>query len=601
MRPALTASGVRRPSRKPSRIRPLVEELETRTLLSASPTADPLVAPLLYPAYPGYTPTQIKQIYGFNSSDLTAGAGQTIAIVDAYNDPTIVSDLSQFSTTYGLPQLTLGTSFQVVNQTGGSTLPATNTGWASEIALDVEWAHAIAPGANILLVEANSNSFTDLFAAVDYAGAHASVVSMSWGGSDLGATFDSHFNVPGVTFVASSGDTGGKTGTPATSSYVVAVGGTSLQYKVVDTSYARSSETVWSGSGGGVSRYEAKPSYQSGLSYNTRAVPDVAYDADPYTGFAVYDTTGGSGWGQWGGTSAGAPQWAALIAIVDQQRVAASKGTLSSLDTLNALYKLVPASDFFDITAGSAGRNRAAKGYDLATGLGSPKVATMLITDLAALAVNGGGSPASLPSGGGKTRSAHSSALATGGVLPTNPADTAADALRAAQGLAAVPDATAFSVIVVSFSNRVVLPPTIVAGAGAVRGPEVGGTDGAALFAEELPVPVAQPAPPPALTEPLPATPDASLLTDDADAGEVGAVAPNRPSTLQTEWTVEPYLAVRLWNSDPGSAHAQPPVYAVDAPVDQSLAALGLVAAVLNGRRLELSAAEERKARQRPR
>lgn len=598
MRPALTASGVRRSSR----IRPLVEELETRTLLSASPTADPLVAPLLYPASPGYTPTQIKQIYGF-SSNPTAGAGQTIAIVDAYNDPTIAADLNYFISAK-MPETIGKTSFslQVVNQTGGSTLPATNTGWASEIALDVEWAHAIAPGANILLVEANSNSFTDLFAAVDYAGAHASVVSMSWGGSDLGATFDSHFNVPGVTFVASSGDTGGKTGTPATSSYVVAVGGTSLQYKVnVDTSYARSSETVWSGSGGGVSRYEAKPSYQSGLSYNTRAVPDVAYDADPYTGFAVYDTTGGSGWGQWGGTSAGAPQWAALIAIVDQQRVAASKETLSSLDTLNALYKLVPASDFFDITAGSAGRNRAGKGYDLATGLGSPNLATKLITDLATLAVNVGGSPASLPSGGGKTRPAHSSALATGGVLPTNPADTAADALRAAQSLAAVPDATAFSVIVVSFSNRVVLPPTIVAGAGAVRGPEVGGTDGAALFAEELPVPAAQPAPPPALTELLPATPDASLLTDDADAGEVGAVAPNRPSTLQTEWTVEPYLAVRLWNSDPGSAHAQPPVYAVDAPVDQSLAALGLVAAVLNGRRLELSAAEERKARQRPR
>jgi subtilase family serine protease len=151
-----------------------------------------------------YTPAQVRQAYGINQLSQT-GAGQTIAIVDAYDDPTIASDLHNFDRTFGLPDPT----FTKVSPSG--TTPSYDSGWAMEISLDVEWAHAIAPGAKILLVEASDASYSSLLTAVDYATTHgANQVSMSWGGSEFvsEATLDTHFNHPGITYTASSGDSG---------------------------------------------------------------------------------------------------------------------------------------------------------------------------------------------------------------------------------------------------------------------------------------------------------------------------------------------------------------------------------------------------------
>ena len=332
-----------------------------------------------------YTPAQIRHAYGFDQLALD-GTGQTIAIVDAYDDPTIANDLATFDAQFGLPA---PASFTKATPQG---LPAYNSGWAMEISLDVEWAHAIAPGAKILLVEAKSSSFSDLLGGVDYAVAQgASQVSMSWGGSEFRGenNYDTHFDHPGVTFLASSGDNGSGVIYPAASVYVTSVGGTSLQ---LDTNSNRISETAWSGSGGGTSHYEAKPNYQAGfLGGKKRGVPDVAYNADPNTGFYVYDSSSGGTWYQVGGTSAGAPQWAGLTALVNQGRTAAGKPSIGSgttYGTNEALYTLAgstsytnPNNDFFDITSGSNGGYSATTGYDLVTGLGSP-VANNLVPDL---------------------------------------------------------------------------------------------------------------------------------------------------------------------------------------------------------------------------
>src|SRR5262249_20195960 len=246
-------------------------------------------------------PAQIKTAYGFNGITFNGvpgdGRGQTIAIVDAYNDPNIVADLAKFDAQFGLAA---PPSFKVVNQTGGTALPKSDRGWASEIALDVEWAHAMAPGANILLVEANSAFNSDLDAALDYArnAPGVVVVSNSWGGGEYSteSSEDVHFTTPsghaGVTFTVAAGDDGTGAEYPSSSPNVLSVGGTTLKL----ANGAWSSETVWSGGGGGQSRYEKLPSYQSGLGLSRRGTPDVAYDANPSTGFAVLDTYGDSGW-----------------------------------------------------------------------------------------------------------------------------------------------------------------------------------------------------------------------------------------------------------------------------------------------------------------
>src|ERR1039457_3620468 len=198
------------------------------------------------------------------------GTGQTIAIIDAYGSSSIQSDLNTFCSDFKIASTTV-----VIDYPQGR--PISNAGWAEETSLDVEWAHAIAPGAKIVLVAAKSASYADLLGAVDYAvnTAHATVVSMSWGGSESSAetSYDSHFSShPGVTFVASAGDSSEGVEWPAASPYVVGVGGTSLY---LQSNNNRSSETAWSGSGGGISAYESAPLWQSGWSGLTyRCVPD---------------------------------------------------------------------------------------------------------------------------------------------------------------------------------------------------------------------------------------------------------------------------------------------------------------------------------------
>jgi subtilase family serine protease len=329
----------------------------------------------------GLSPAQVRHFYGFDRIS-NGGAGQTIAIVDAYDDPNIESDLAVFSEQLGLPSCTSSNGcFTKISASGKK--PRTDAGWALEISLDVEWAHAIAPAANILLVEAATSRFTDLIQAVDVAVANgASAVSMSFGGSEFSSQtmYDNHFNVEGVTFTASSGDSGSGVEYPAASPYVVGVGGTTLQ---TDSSGTYLAETAWSGSGGGESTAEMEPSYQSNFgieSSGSRGVPDVAYGADPSTGFSVYDSTryqGQAGWFKVGGTSAGAPQWAAVFAIVNSLRASTGDGAISG-----AHYALYDSSgystNFNDITDGSNGNCgnvcNAGSGYDFVTGLGSPKI-----------------------------------------------------------------------------------------------------------------------------------------------------------------------------------------------------------------------------------
>jgi subtilase family serine protease len=314
-----------------------------------------------------YGPAQIRHAYGFDHLSQT-GAGQTIYIVDAFADPNITSDLQTFDSHFGLsnPNFTIHKM---------SSRIRSNSGWGLEESLDVEWAHAIAPAANIVLVEATTNSNSNLYAAVDWAtnqGAH--IVSMSWGGGDStsDSSNDSHFNHSGVSYVASSGDTGGVVEYPSASPYVLSVGGTNLP---LDANGNRTrAETAWSSGGGGTSVGEAEPGYQTayGISLSGRGTPDVSYDADPNTGFYVYDSFQQGGALQVGGTSAGAPQWAALIALVDQSRsTPLSTNNLTSRTEYNAATGSVYASNYTDITSGSNGFP-AGTGYDLATGVGSP-------------------------------------------------------------------------------------------------------------------------------------------------------------------------------------------------------------------------------------
>jgi hypothetical protein len=369
-----------------------METLERRRLLSAAgqivAVPDISLSPLASSAsVAGYSPAQIKKAYSLDSITLDGGvkgdgSGQTIAIVDAYNDPNILNDLKTFDKQFSLND----PIFTKVSQTGSTTnLPATDPDWSGEIALDVEWAHAIAPGAKIMLVEAKSAGLNDLLTAVNFA-RHAtgvSVISTSWGTDQSpGRSYDSHFTTPaghqGVTFVASSGDDGNASW-PAISSNVLAVGGTSL---TLNSTGGFGNESAWGDSGGGIAFNEPEPSYQ--LSHGNiggRGAPDVAYDADPWTGFAVYDSVtdqGQSGWQVFGGTSAGAPQWAAIVAIADQGRKLKGAGTLDGASgTLPAIYSLYNTSDytnsFHDVIFGGNFFNRAGLNYDYITGLGSPK------------------------------------------------------------------------------------------------------------------------------------------------------------------------------------------------------------------------------------
>jgi subtilase family serine protease len=341
------------------------------------------------PPSSAFSPAQIRHAYGFDQV-ANQGAGQIIGIVDAYDDANAESDLGVFSTQFGLPACTTSNGcFRKVYSNGKK--PAANPNWAVEISLDIEWAHAIAPKATILLVEAPSNSLSDLVNGVNSAVKNgASAVSMSWTASEFSGetSMDKNFVSNGVTFLAASGDAGTGTAYPAASPDVVGVGGTSL-YLNADGSYQ--GETAWSGSGGGLSGFEREPSFQAQFaipddSRGYRGAPDVSYNANPGTGYAVYDSIGLSGYAGWfqvGGTSAGTPQWAALIAIGNSMRVAARKSNLSSTNTtLYSLAKTAMTSDFRAVTQGENGTCgticTASAGYDYVTGLGTPQAITLI-------------------------------------------------------------------------------------------------------------------------------------------------------------------------------------------------------------------------------
>lgn len=327
----------------------------------------------------GFTPSQIRHGYGVDQLSSTGG-GQTIAIVDAYGSPTLSNDVATFDNQFGLaaPNLTVAYPSGKPNRS--------NSGWALETSLDVEWAHALAPGANIMLVVAKSASTTDLLAAEDYASTHgAQVVSNSWGGSETSteAQYDSHFQHSGIVYTASAGDSASSLEWPAASSYVLAVGGTSLS---LSASGSYGSESAWSSSGGGQSAYIPTPSYQNAWTSvvgAARGIPDIGWVADPNTGVAVYDSTadqGQKGWFVVGGTSVGAPSWAALIALADQGRIT----KLSSFEAITQIYNIAGSTgsasytaNFHDVTTGSNG-HPALPGYDLVTGLGSPQVNALI-------------------------------------------------------------------------------------------------------------------------------------------------------------------------------------------------------------------------------
>jgi subtilase family serine protease len=333
-------------------------------------------APITKALPSGYGPAQFHGGYNLPT---TAAGNQTIAIVDAFDDPTVKSDLDVYNSTFGLPAFpscggSVTTScFQKVNQDGNaSPLPRKNAGWALEIALDVETAHEICQNCKILLVEATTNSFANLEKAVNTAAAlGANAISNSYGGSD--SSPNNAYNHPGIAITASSGDGGFGVESPASFNTVIAVGGTKLNLN--GTSYA--SETVWSGSGSGCSSLNAAQSWQTATANwpqtgcgSQRGVADVAADADPNTGAAVYDTTryqGRSGWFQVGGTSLSAPLIAAVYALA---------GNASSA-TYPASIPYAHTSSLHDVTSGSNGNCstimcKGVAGYDGPTGVGTP-------------------------------------------------------------------------------------------------------------------------------------------------------------------------------------------------------------------------------------
>ena len=369
-----------------------------------------------------YSPAQIRAAYGLPPvpSSLTGltplqaaqfGAGSTIYVVDSFHDPYAFSELSAFSELFGLPQCnkkTLAAAaplplpattpntcdfYQVSSTTSGGmsdTAPAYDVNWSTEIAMDTQWAHAIAPLARIVLIESPAASLAAITGAIQLVNRMGpGVVSMSFGGAEGSYvnSLDSYFQTSGMSYFASTGDSGAGVSWPAVSPYVVAVGGTSLTYNGSGTR----SETAWALTGGGSSAYEPAPAYQSsavpGLGTpGHRTVADVAFNADPTHGqfIAVIPnpltcTFCQVSWLTAGGTSLSTPQWAGIAAVINALRVQAGKPAVG--DPHSVLYAQATASatayasDFDDVTQGSDGSCTtcaAKKGYDALTGLGTP-------------------------------------------------------------------------------------------------------------------------------------------------------------------------------------------------------------------------------------
>jgi subtilase family serine protease len=323
-------------------------------------------APAASVAPAGYGPSTLQAAYALASASSSAGGSQTVAIVDAYDDPNAEKDLGVYRATYGLKACTSTNGcFRKVSQTGQSRYPRADNGWAQEISLDLDMVSAVCPNCHILLVEASSNSFQNLLTAEKYAASHATDVSNSWGGSEFSAesSYDSAFSHPGVPITASSGDSGFGVQWPAASPNVTAVGGTSLSAASNARGYT---ESAWSGAGSGCSAYELKPTWQTDTGCTRRTVADVSADADPNTGVSVYDTYIQNGWLVFGGTSVAAPVIASTYAL-------AGNGQTAGLG-----FPYGHTSSLFDVTTGSNGSCSpgylctGGSGYDGPTGLGTP-------------------------------------------------------------------------------------------------------------------------------------------------------------------------------------------------------------------------------------
>ena len=371
-----------------------------------------------------YTPAQIRAAYGLpalpaSTASITSaqaaqlGAGQTIYIVDAQSDPNIVAELAAFDQKFGLPGCTTtsiptntalplaassssGCTFSVVYNTPSGALtssaPAYDSGWATEIALDVQWSHATAPLARIILIEAPDASLSSLLGGVALANAMGpGVVSMSFAAGEGSWTsqVDATFSAANMSYLAAAGDAGAGVNWPAVSPHVLAIGGTKLSY----TGGGSRSETAWTGTGGGVSQYTATPSYQTSVVPGMgapahRSVTDVSFNADPSSGQYVAVISSGSsvaGWMSVGGTSLSTPQWAGVLAIANALRAQSSLAPVGAphsllytgISTVASTY----ASDFLDVTQGADGTCSscyAKSGYDLPTGLGTPNVSALL-------------------------------------------------------------------------------------------------------------------------------------------------------------------------------------------------------------------------------
>jgi subtilase family serine protease len=347
------------------------------------PTLVPQNRQVVGPPYAGYayeTPASLACVYGLVTvvagcspnrvTAVPAGGGKMIALVDAYDSPNVAADLAKFSIQFGLP----AASFQVVYASGKK--PVYDIGWELEASLDVEWAHAMAPNAKIVLVEAASSNYTDLMTAEDMASkmvnaAGGGEVSNSWGGSEFSGekTYDSHFVKTGVVFLASAGDYPG-TSYPSTSPNVVATGGTTVRRNPSTAAFV--AEAPWDNSGGGISLIESRPTYQNAIASvvgNYRGVPDLSFNSNPVTGVWIYDTNVG-GWTVVGGTSVASPALAGIL------NLAGSFYTSSNAE-LTAIYsKLGVATSFTDVASGYCGPYggyTAGAGWDLCTGVGTDK------------------------------------------------------------------------------------------------------------------------------------------------------------------------------------------------------------------------------------
>jgi kumamolisin len=347
------------------------------------PTATPASAAPPVAGNYNETPASIACIYalvtpvtGCNPQKVFAipsGGTRTIAIVDAYDAPHAMADLTVFSQNFGLPLPNAG-NFQVVYATPAGTTtatpPAYDSGWEMEISRDIQWAHAMAPGAKILLVEAASANLSDMFAAVTLAGTLVSnsgggQVSNSWGSSEASneSSSDLNFDASGVVYFVAAGDSPG-TSYPAVSPNVVAVGGTTISRNRTTGNFV--SQSAWSSGGGGPSKYEKRPSYQSSISKtvgNARGTPDISAVADPNSGVWIYDSSGG-GWIVVGGTSVATPVMAAITN---------SHGAFRLSSNLELTYIYGNQSLYTDITTGSCRTHKAAAHWDFCTGVGVPK------------------------------------------------------------------------------------------------------------------------------------------------------------------------------------------------------------------------------------